>query len=44
MTQLAHNSCQVILVLCVQVHSFDGSIDEAMAAIDFGLFIGLNGW
>ena len=36
-----------VLMLCKcfqQLHSFDGTQEEAREAVDFGLYVGLNGW
>ena len=30
--------------ICVQVHSFTGTVEEALKAVDMGFYIGVNGW
>ena len=34
----------ICLFLWFQVHSFDGSEEEMEAAVEFGLYVGVNGW
>ena len=36
--------CTFCCYCWVQVHSFDGSVDNAKHYVDFGLYIGINGW
>ena len=33
-----------LLPVSFQMHSFDGTLEEAREAVNFGLYIGLNGW
>lgn len=30
--------------LWFQIHSFDGSEEEMREAVEFGLYVGVNGW